>query len=111
MGWLEAHPESQEARDVHVTRQDIRNIQNRVPSNQPKLDRDQVHLCMTCAWLRKLLIQQGAVAKTALHLQAVSVGMLLDAAAAAHEGELLHVSSDTQLDSCIAVHCCVEQHP
>ena len=52
MDWLGAHPESQEARDAHLTRQDIRNIQNRVPSNQPKLDRDQVHSHRTFAWLR-----------------------------------------------------------
>jgi len=50
--WLEAHPESQEARDAHLTWQDIRNIQNRVPANQPKLDRFQVHSHRTFAWLR-----------------------------------------------------------
>ena len=44
MDWLESHPESQEARDAHLTRQDIRNIENRAPANRLKLLADQVHI-------------------------------------------------------------------
>ncbi len=45
----------------------------------------------------------------ALCLQAASVRMLIDAAAAADEGELLHVSSDVPLEACAPIQYSAEQ--
>ena len=56
MRWLTSHPESQEARDAHLSRKDVYNIEERVLPNPYQLDKNQVgHDAGCCRSLQRSL--------------------------------------------------------